>query len=1073
MSEPEDPKPTELQAPGRSADGLIDFSNYSPAQLQELQHSIDPHTFPINARNLRSALERSQQSAGALSEAKPEVPIRFSVRDGLRGWLEAKWRRQSFYGEGTIEVQSDEIRIRGSCRTWLGVATSAEKVLARAAICNVLQDGERLQFEVKRRPWWRKRYLLSAQSATVAQRLCSILPQDRTADFQRSTLDPWTFNRALLKATPRVWITPAIVAINILVFAAMALYYRLVGNFDLVQLSIWGANGPLTLTGQWWRLWTAQFVHLNLLHLTLNMWALWNVGRITERLFGRWLFLAIYVSVGLLASVASLIWDPGLISVGASGAVFGLIGAFLAFLSKRRLGVPAAVIRSHWLPTLAFTLFNLIDGFFQPGIDNAAHVGGLLSGFVLGWILARPLGQRAKFPWQQGAVAAVFVACCFAAAIGQVSGLRKQITAPEQYMLAHAWYSKGEEENLRVWQDLANQAGAGTLSDAELGTRFSKEILPFWKLANERLRREDRVVPPNQRSFAEELHTFADLRMQWAQAIIDATTSRDANRAQEAQRLMQQTNLSQARAERLGMRARMDSRPRSLANNMWIVRLRDLLTLKRQHCVTYPFSLHLPLSATDARSDAPVLHHTDACEAQRLFLEGNYRVLDDLMNRSVNSLTDLPDGSSSLSAEFGGLDDLFSFGTLSIEEALGRTADWRRAVPGSLNADLAEAMLFEAWAWSARGFGSASEVTAQGWLQFALRDEMAAAGLRELSNRANVNPYWYVLSLQLGLDQSVGGDKLQQIFDQGAIKYPSYDALMSARLRSLMPRWGGSYDRVNQFIMEQSAKAPELDRDTLYARLYWNYDSLELDTANIFSDAKARWELVQHGFQQWIERYPSSDYVLNGFARMACLAREWKEFATLRPQLKTRYSASVWTKQVTLESCDADFKERSVPIVVSSPAPQIVMPSSVDPAPLGLLWPANQPAAQSAEQQSLRLKLAKVKSKESIALKRLLQLNNLERTKALTFEQWAQQVSADTIPLWSAVIDALDDIPNSKDAATENLVAAVRDYLITRRMALRQIGEISADPSHPEDWVPLMNSSNSKAQVASDMLRGI
>jgi membrane associated rhomboid family serine protease len=1052
-------------------DGLINFSHYSLPQLKELQHSIDPQSFPINARNLHAALEQLQQSVGAPIEETPEVPIRFSAHEGLRGWLEAKWRRQSLYGAGTIEILPDEIRIRGSCRTWLGVATSAEEVLAPAAICNVLQDGERLQFEAKRRARWRKRYLLSAQSATVAEKLCSKLPQERTANFQRSTLDPWTFNRALLKATPRVWITPTIVATNILVFAAMALLYRNLGDFDLVQLSVWGANGPLTLAGQWWRLWTALFVHINVLHLALNMWALWNVGRITERLFGRWLFLGIYVSVGLLASVTSLLWNPGLISVGASGAIFGLIGAFIAFLSKRRSGVPATVIRSHWLPTLAFTLFNLADGLLQPGIDNAAHVGGLLSGFALGWILARPLEQRGKLLWPQVALAAALVACCFAAVVGQVSGLRKQITGPEQYLLAHSWYPKGEEENLRVWQDLANQAGAGTMSDAELGARFSKDILPFWKLASERLQREDQAVPPSQRSFAEELHTYADLRMKWAQAIIDATTSQDANRAQEAQRLMQQANLSQAREQRLGMRARMDNRPRALASNAWIVRLRDVLTFKKQRCVAYPLSLHLPISATDARSDSPVFRYTDACDAQRLFLEGNYRALDDLMNRSISSLTDLPDGSSSLSAEFGGLDDLFGFGTLSVDEALGRTADWRRQVPGSLNADLVEAMLFEVWAWSARGHGYASNVTAQGWMQFALRDEMAAAGLRELSDRADVNPYWYVLSIQVGLDQAVGEDKLQQIFDQGAIKYPTFDALLSARLRTLMPRWSGSYRQVDQFIVEQTARAPELDRDLLYARLYWNYDSLELDTANIFSDGMARWDRVQQGFQRWIERYPRSDYVLNGFTRMACLAKQWGEFATLRPQLKTRYSASVWTKQVTLESCDADFKEHSLP--APSIPPQLVEPSSFDSTPVGLLWPVNSPAAQRPEQRALRLKLAAVQSKESVALKRLLRVDELERTKALTFDQWAQQITANVIPLWSEAIDTLDDIPSPKDADSESLLTAVRDYLITRRIALRKIGEAYADhDSQHEDWIPVMISSNNKAQVASDLLRG-
>ena len=152
------------------------------------------------------------------------------------------------------------------------------------------------------------------------------------------------------------------------------------------------------------------------------MWALWNVGSLTERLFGRGTLLFLYVAAGVLASLTSIAWDPSHSSVGASGAIFGVFGAFLAFLSRQRHQIPASIVRKHWISTSAFVLFNLVNGAIQPGIDNAAHVGGLLSGFALGFILARPLDPaiRRQFPMSQSVAAAAFVATVILAATWQV-----------------------------------------------------------------------------------------------------------------------------------------------------------------------------------------------------------------------------------------------------------------------------------------------------------------------------------------------------------------------------------------------------------------------------------------------------------------------------------------------------------------------------------------------------------------------------------------------------------------------------------------------------------------------------
>ncbi len=108
------------------------------------------------------------------------------------------------------------------------------------------------------------------------------------------------------------------------------------------------------------------------------MWVLWNVGRLAERLFGHSVFFLLYVFTGVVSGLATIVWDPALNVVGSSGAIFGLLGALLASAIRPSHRTVPGFFRSHWLSLLLFTFFNLVWGFMQFGIANAAHVGGFL-----------------------------------------------------------------------------------------------------------------------------------------------------------------------------------------------------------------------------------------------------------------------------------------------------------------------------------------------------------------------------------------------------------------------------------------------------------------------------------------------------------------------------------------------------------------------------------------------------------------------------------------------------------------------------------------------------------------------
>ena len=156
------------------------------------------------------------------------------------------------------------------------------------------------------------------------------------------------------------------------------------------QVSIhFGANyGPLTLSGGWWRLVTYMFLHGSLLHIGFNMWCLWDLGALCESLYGRWTFAGIYLITGIAGGLASIGWNPQVWSVGASGAIFGLAGALIASFYLGEFSLPRVAISGTLRSLLIFAGVNLFLGGMFAGVDNACHIGGLVSGLMLGAVVA-------------------------------------------------------------------------------------------------------------------------------------------------------------------------------------------------------------------------------------------------------------------------------------------------------------------------------------------------------------------------------------------------------------------------------------------------------------------------------------------------------------------------------------------------------------------------------------------------------------------------------------------------------------------------------------------------------------
>jgi membrane associated rhomboid family serine protease/TolA-binding protein len=184
--------------------------------------------------------------------------------------------------------------------------------------------------------------------------------------------------------TPSFFITTGLIGLNVLVFLVMVLRGVSPLTPTPQQAIAFGADfGPLTLNGQWWRLVTSMFVHFGIVHIGLNMWCLWNLGRAAEHLMGRASYLLAYFVSGIFASIASVCWHPLAAGAGASGAIFGMAGALVSYVYLKK--TPSHLqINSRMLGSLGtFIAYNLAFGAL-PGISNAAHIGGLVMGLAVG-----------------------------------------------------------------------------------------------------------------------------------------------------------------------------------------------------------------------------------------------------------------------------------------------------------------------------------------------------------------------------------------------------------------------------------------------------------------------------------------------------------------------------------------------------------------------------------------------------------------------------------------------------------------------------------------------------------------
>jgi rhomboid protease GluP len=348
----------------------------------------------------------------------------------------------------------------------------------------------------------------------------------------------------LYRRVPQIPVTKLLVAGNLIIFGAM-----LAGGAGLwhssnnVQLA-WGANfGPATQDGEWWRLGSAMFLHFGVIHLTLNLWALWDAGQLVERMYGHPRFAAIYFASGLAGNLLSLVAHKGLaVSGGASGAIFGMYGALLVFLWHERANLHPEEFRWFFWGASGFAAVTLILGHFIAGIDNAAHIGGFFTGMLTGILLARPGATDVTKPTslRSKLLAGTAIALSIAVLISQVPKPAYRWSEELQARKEIGEFLRDDIAITRDWQSILDEGAHGNISFEEMAGQIDAAVSDRYEESFEQLTQSPHDPDLPSASKVDRLREYAERRRDASRALAEGLRAHRPQQIRDALEMAKQ-----------------------------------------------------------------------------------------------------------------------------------------------------------------------------------------------------------------------------------------------------------------------------------------------------------------------------------------------------------------------------------------------------------------------------------------------------------------------------------------------------------------------------------------------------
>lgn len=341
--------------------------------------------------------------------------------------------------------------------------------------------------------------------------------------------------QALQQQQPGVPVTRLLLLVNLAVFVAMlAAGAGLWHSPNGIQLA-WGANfGPATQDGEWWRLGSAMFLHFGVVHLAMNLWALWDSGQLVERMYGPARFAILYLASGLGGNLLSLVIQGNrAVSGGASGAILGLYGALLVFLWQERKRVHRSDFRWLFWGAAGFAAVVLTLGLWIPGIDNAAHSGGFATGILSGLLLMPASDSANKSPLLRrlsaGALLAGAIAWLVAALPEPAYRWNEELAARREI----GAFLREEADIGRAWQTIVAQGRSGGASFDEIAGQIDSEITGRYEDSFEQLSRLRLDPAAPSAGQLERLRRHVEAQRDASHALAEALRTRKKQRGSE------------------------------------------------------------------------------------------------------------------------------------------------------------------------------------------------------------------------------------------------------------------------------------------------------------------------------------------------------------------------------------------------------------------------------------------------------------------------------------------------------------------------------------------------------------
>ncbi len=293
------------------------------------------------------------------------------------------------------------------------------------------------------------------------------------------------FREQFIALAPRTWMTYALVAANVAIWWLMVIQGADIVKPPADLLLYWGGNATSEVQrGQWWRMVSSTFLHSGILHLTMNMVGLWIIGQTVERIYGYCPYLMIYLGSTIAGSALSLHFSAQkAVSVGASGAVFGIAGALLVAVYQYRNTLPKIFGKQHLTGIGFFVFYALAQGFTTGGIDNGAHIGGLLAGAVMAYILPKRFDlSRYAAAIKSRSVVALAAAVCLSASLA-LSAPTAQLDLQRLFVGAAAMDrgTKGFDAATNLMKKLQGQVKAGQMTELELDSKTRTVLAPAYR----------------------------------------------------------------------------------------------------------------------------------------------------------------------------------------------------------------------------------------------------------------------------------------------------------------------------------------------------------------------------------------------------------------------------------------------------------------------------------------------------------------------------------------------------------------------------------------------------------------